>query len=426
MGVFEDIVQQSSRKRDSFGGVLERRREKRTPMLRASQGSMTSSLWELEMIPAFGLTRLLDDIHDLNTRATDSNIFFEPDILHAAWPRLTSLLAQEGCWMLCLWESVDTRRILKFFAPVHVAKTGLPRHRVLQILSNEYMPIGTPLIDTASAGETCETLLRLLSDPALGMPSVFDIMHLRQDSKANSVLQEAASSLGLPFRECCTFKRAALLASKDPKATIAGLLGPKRRRELRRQMKLLKAKGEVSFSIAKSEDQALDAFEEFITLELKGWKGRRGTALYNHKRIAAFSRQIVAHLAARNACQFHSIYLDGKIVATLIMFERNGRLIPWKMAFDEAYAAYSPGMQTMLFATKNLLSRKTFIEADSLAQNNHWMMNRIWPDRIAITNLLIGLKSDTLEELEGACRAKYNRQMLKNLWNKWVGKLRLR
>ena len=113
MGVFETILAQSSRKPSGLPGVLERRATKRDPMLRTSTTGLTSHLWELELVPAFGLIRLCEDIDQLAKRTLDRNIFFESPVLRAAWPRLTSLMAPRGAWMLCLWESTGKGRSLR-------------------------------------------------------------------------------------------------------------------------------------------------------------------------------------------------------------------------------------------------------------------------------------------------------------------------
>ena len=123
-GMFEEVISQSSRKPEGLPGVLERRRTKRLPMLRSSHTSLTTHLWELEFIPAFGLTRLIGDIEALAARSLESNIFFEADVVRSAWPRLTSLLAPKGCWMMCLWETIGEARYLR---PLHADQAGAGR-----------------------------------------------------------------------------------------------------------------------------------------------------------------------------------------------------------------------------------------------------------------------------------------------------------
>jgi CelD/BcsL family acetyltransferase involved in cellulose biosynthesis len=414
MGVFETMIAQSSRKPNGLAGILDRRTVKRVPSLRSTTTGLTSHLWELELLPAFSLVRLSEDIESLAHRSLDRNIFFESAVLRSAWPRLTSLLAPHGAWMLCLWESTGENRHLRVFMPMRINKVGIPRKTVLQPLANDFMPLGTPLVDRDCPGEAAETLLRLMADPALKLPGIFDFIWQRQDSATFKTLLEAADNLGLQTRQSNIIKRAALFPLPGDREEPASVLGKKRMRELARQRKKLRQLGTIEFQCARTQDKILEAVEGFLTLELLGWKGRRGTALYNHKKIAAFSRQIVSELAARNHCEIFSLKLDNKPIASLIMLGRDGQLVPWKMAFDERMFTYSPGMQVMVNATQTLLRRKNFIEADSLAVENHEMMNRVWPDKVPIADLAIAMQPDESSEMDRLIAAKKRLRSIRN------------
>lgn len=420
MGVFEDVISQTSRRPSGLPGVLERRREARAPLLRTSRASMTSHLWELELVPAFGLERLSRDIDLLSERSVEKNLFFQSAVLRAAWPRLTNLLAPRGAWMLCLWETQGDGRKLRLFMPLRINKVGFPRQKVLQPLSNEFMPVGTPLIDRECAGEAAETLLRLIADPILNLPPVIDFTHQKRGGESFEILLRAANSLGLKSCESASHERAALIASQITDPENGHALPRKAVRELKRQQRRAGETGKLGFEAARKNAAVLDAFEHFMTLELKGWKGRKGTALYNHKKIAAFSRQIVAELVARGECEIFSMKLDQKTIGALIMLGSKGRMVPWKMAFDETRANISPGMQIMLYATGTLIGRKSFIEADSLAVEDHWMMNRIWPHRIVITDLAIALVPEANRQLETLSSAKQRLHKLKQWVKTWV------
>jgi hypothetical protein len=410
MGVFETILAQSSRKPGGLARVIERRAVKRDPLLRTSTTGMTSHLWELELVPAFGLIRLCDDIDKLAKRTLDQNIFFESPVLRSAWPRLTSLLAPHGAWMCCLWESTGKGRSLRLFMPVRINKVGFPAKKVLEPLANQFMPLGTPMIDRSCGDEATETLLRLLADPCLRLPKLIDFTWQREGSESQLLLEKAAANLGLSTMRNASFKRAALFPDAKEGEVPRPTLSKKRMRELARQLRKLNEIGPIKFECARTSNSIHDAIEGFMTLELKGWKGKKGTALYNHKKIAAFSRQIVSDLAAENHCEIFSLKQNNKPIASLIMLGRKGRLVPWKMAFDERLSAYSPGMQVMVNATQILKQRRNFVEADSLAVADHVMMNRVWPDRVAITDLSIALtpedKSQMLKVVEAKCRLR--------------------
>ena len=195
-------------------------------------------------------------------------------------------------------------------------------------------------------------------------------------------------------------------------------------RELKRQLRKLDDINPTEFKCANTSDSVHSAIEAFLTLELKGWKGRKGTALYNHKKIAAFSRQIVSELASVNQCEIFSLNQDNKPIASLIMLGRNGRLVPWKMAFDEKLSAYSPGMQVMVDATLNLKKRAKFVEADSLAVADHVMMNRVWPDRVAITDLTVALTPQDTRQMQKVVESKQRLRSAKTFAKSVLAKLR--
>lgn len=424
MGVFETILAQSSRKPGGLTRVIERRAVKRDPMLRTSTTALTSHLWELELVPAFGLIRLCDDIDKLAANTLDQNIFFETPVLRSAWPRLTSLLAPHGCWMLCLWESTGSGRDLRLFMPVRLNKVGFPARKVLEPLANQFMPLGTPMIDRDCSDEAAETLLRLLADPNLRLPGVVDFTWQREGSESQLILERAAKNLGLQSKRNASFQRAALFPDPDKSIEPLPTLSKKRMRELKRQLRKLDEISPTEFTCASNSDSVHNAIEGFLTLELMGWKGRKGTALYNHKKIAAFSRQIVSELASANQCEIFSLTQNNKPIASLILLGRNGRLVPWKMAFDERLSAYSPGMQVMVEATRSLKQRANFVEADSLAVTDHVMMNRVWPDRIKITDLTVALRPEDKRLVEKVINAKRRVRWAKSFAKTLFSKLR--
>jgi len=423
MGVFEDVLSQTSRRPGGLSAVLERRGQPRFPHWRASETAMTSHLWELDLVPVAEAGKLVKDIEGLAARSDDRNLFFEPAVIGAIWPRLLNNLAPKGAWILALWETTPKERALRLSMPVGVVDVGFPKQEVLQVLSNDFFTLGTPLIDGTVAGEAVETLLRLLADPDIALPKLIDFRHLKGTDNALVLLHDAANSLGLPTAGSRQHERAALRNVYTQATFLKDGLSPKRAREYRRQMRRLEKAGEITFETASIESDVLDAFEGFIALELQGWKGRRGTALYNQKRVVAFSRQIVAGLARQSACEIFSLKLDDRTIAAVIVLGRDGQVCSWKMTFDEKLASYSPGVLVMLRTSEALLGRETFVEADSMAVADHWMMNNLWPQRIAVQDLAIAATPGGARELDQLIAAKQREDAVRRFARKVRGKL---
>ncbi|MEO1399239.1 MAG: GNAT family N-acetyltransferase, partial [Pseudomonadota bacterium] len=238
--------------------------------------------------------------------------------------------------------------------------------------------------------------------------------HQRTDGPVMACMVGALAALGLDHSIHRKTQRAALTPKEDPQSFVTTALGKKRLRELNRQWRRLEDKGPVSFTMTSDQEHLLNAFEQFLTLELRSWKGRRGTALYNHRKVTAFSRQIVAELAAKGDSEIAILAHNGKPIAALILLSRDGWFVPWKIAFDETYRAFSPGMQIMVKATSELVQNRDLVMADSLAVEDHWMMNHIWPDRLQMQGVMVGLTPQARSAVEATIRAAQRRDGLKS------------
>ena len=258
----------------------------------------------------------------------------------------------------------------------------------------------------------------------LKLPQVVDFTWQRDGSKSWQALQQAADNLGLTSIRNQAHERAALFPDSANGDRVKPPLSKKRMRELARQLRKLDEAGATEFKCAQTTESVLDAIEGFMTLELQGWKGRKGTALYNQKKIAAFSRQVVAELASRNHCEIFALHQNDKPIASLILLGREGHLIPWKMAFDERLSVHSPGMQVMVNTTMLLKQRPDFVEADSLATADHVMMNRLWPDRIGIADLTVSVSPKGTSSLQKVVKSKQRNAELRRTAKALLAKLR--
>ena len=357
--------------------------------IKQSTSTLTSASWSLEFIKLEDYHLLADEISVLAAKSLESNIFFEPEFLQAGIQRIED----KGVMLICLWEGNPGSRVLRFLMPAITTKAGFPFQRVLRGFTHHFAPLGTPLMHRDNAPEIAENLLRLLGDPELSIPVVIAFDQQRLDGPSIQNLIQAAESLGLRHNTVLSYQRANLQAidtnSMDPLTFIRQSLGKKRLKEYARLLRRLGETGEVAFEIARTENSILDAIEGFLTLEAGGWKGRSGTALYSLKQIAAFSRQAVSALAKANQCEIHSMKVGGKIIASLICFKIKGEYFTWKIAFDESYNSYSPGVQIMLKASEHWLGKKSFVSADSLASANHSMIDHLWRERLKLGTLVI-------------------------------------
>ena len=106
---------------------------------------------------------------------------------------------------------------------------------------------------------------------------------------------------------------------------------------------------------------------------------------------AAFAREAVHRLSEQDLCRVHSLTLDGKVIACLIVFIEAGIAYTWKTAYDEAYAQFSPGTLLMIDVTVQHLDDPNIMATDSCAVPDHPVMSRLWTERKPIGTIVVGL-----------------------------------
>ena len=139
--------------------------------------------------------------------------------------------------------------------------------------------------------------------------------------------------------------------------------------------------------------------EEFLLLEASGWKGKKRTAMLSDRLRAAFAREAVNNLAEIDAARIHTIDIDGRAIASMIVLMMNGEAYTWKTAFDEEFSRFSPGKLLLAQLTDWHLDDANITRTDSCAIPDHPIMSRFWKEREAMGTLIIGLRENSDREV---------------------------
>ena len=361
------------------------------PAAIVAEETIGSSLWVLELGAYVHEPALIAALDELAANSGGVNPFFEPEFLSASVDRL----GEPGKRLMVLWERIGEASFARLAFPVIEEKIGFPRRRVLRAWSHPFAPLATPLIDLRDAEESCMRFAKLLArlEPPNKLALVFEDFPV--ESPAAMMFRRALCEAGFTVMEAAAKTRAFLpSAGGRPAGEFLPILThPKRRRELARQRHKLEALGQVTFDKACDFESIIVRFEEFLLLETRGWKGRKGTSIHILRKTASFARQAVAAFADRGRAAIYSLRVDGHAIASLIVLRSLGRYYPWKIAFDEHYQAYSPGVQLFIHASTDMLAQDGFTGADSLARERSWA-DRLWPARLELATLVVAGKDD--------------------------------
>ena len=362
----------------------------------SQQVGLDSSKWILGISDDIMNDAYAKAVSDLAKITDPPNPFFDMPILSAATGRIGKSKKQ----FLFLAEQLGDNVSLKFFAPIQKEYRGFPPTPVLRIWSHEFGPIASPLYDAGEAEHIVRQLATCLQTAA-GMEAdilLFEGLQLGTPF-SNALLANAnlRENTALFHRH----QRAALLPN-GKKSFWKDCLSSKRRQRLRRAQERLEEAGDLQFDHHRAYTDVLIRFEEFLLLETKSWKGRRGTSMQRIKQTAAFARQSVSDMTLNGQCKVNTLRLNGKAIASMIIFEQNGWYFPWKIAYDEAYSRYSPGNILAAHVNNALLSSDGFKGINSLATSNNTNANHFWPDRLEQANILIGVGSNKSRKVRSA------------------------
>jgi len=312
----------------------------------------------------------------LAQRASEPNPFFEPELLLPAVARLGDdgvrlLVARDagGAWtgLLPIRRAAQWRRL-----PTSSQGTWMHRHCFL----------GAPLL---AAGSEAEAMTALL-DEVRSRASLVPLERLPADGPVADAVHGALEAAGIRAVVWDEHERA-VLRRRPQEDYVESILSSKRRREHRRQRGHLEREigGGLECDDASQDPAAVDAF---LALEASGWKGRAGTAM-GSAADDAFFRECCDGFRAAGRLQLLLLRAGDRVVAAKCNFVAGDGVFCFKIAYDEALARFSPGVQLELDNVHAFHARPELAWEDSCADATNQMINRLWPDRRRLMTLLV-------------------------------------
>ena len=272
-----------------------------------------------------------------------------------------------GRWTACL----PVRRYPRWHGLPHCIASW--RHR--------YCLLGTPLLARDAPAAELGSLLGALRAAGRGLVATGLDWVDAEGSVALALAQAAPTAVALD-----RFDRAAVLRRAEPDY-LDGAVKGKHRREFRRLAAGLEQElgGELMVTDATGDPGAV---EQFLRLELSGWKGAAGTALGSNPAHAEFLRQVAATFG-RGRAQLVLLGTEGRVVAARYSLRAGATDYCFKVAYDERYARYSPGRELELRQLERFQLDPALTRMDSCTAPDNQLFDRLWPDRRRLVTLCI-------------------------------------
>ena len=304
----------------------------------------------------------VDRWRDLAARALAPNPFFEPELV---LPAVRHLEGGDGVRLLVAerrgeWVAAAPAVRLRRWHGIPTLAHGTWEH--------PYCFFGAPLAaDTEAAASLFEGMRRRAA--VVPLPALPDDGPLPPGAVVYNRWERAA------------------LRRRPADDYVETTLASKRRREYRRLRTRFEAEQGAPMAFAVT-DGGPEAVERFLALEAAGWKGRAGTAMraVSH---GEFFRETCAAFAAADRLQLVELSGGERTLAMQCNLRVTDGVFCFKLAVNEDYARYSPGVQLQVDNVHLFHGDATLQWEDSCADPSNQMINRLWPDRRRLVSAIV-------------------------------------
>lgn len=312
---------------------------------------------------------------ELAAQACEPNPFYEP------WFLLPALRARgdEGLRCVLVWHGARLVGLFPFerrrkFRGMPVATLRSWRHSAHLLC--------TPLVDAKASVETIRAMMQWAASEA----SVLELVYLPATGPFDDALRGAARTVLRTAR----FSRALLVKAAGADAYMEEAMSAQLRRQLRRNERRLAERGMRTLCL-RPGDEAGAEIERFIELEARGWKGRDGGALAASEANLRFGREVLGEAAKRGRLSMVGLDCDGAPIARRCSLLAGEGSYAFKTAYDEAYAAYSPGVLAEVLSLREFHCLDGVRWMDSYTDPDNPLVNRMWRDRRAIESVALAV-----------------------------------
>ncbi len=334
-----------------------------TSQARRSAGHDTG--YKAQFVSALELESLVGPWSALYDSCVEANPFYGPDYL---LPLAAGPLAGVDWHALVIWRRDQGGQSSM------AAMLPLSPHRrllaPLRALRHPYIVGGAPLLDASDPVSAAISLLDAICELYPRPIVVFD--DLRLDWPAVAALQAACEKSNRPILVFDEYFRPGVAGDGSAAKMDRSLAKNLRRRKAR-----LSEQGDWSICAQAGGDDDPRALEDFLNLELGGWKGQKGTALASRKTTLEFVIRAFDRNNKRPGVRFETLRQGGRAIAANVNLIAPGHAAAVKAAYDENYAAFSPGL-LLDAAVAESVSRECWTPyLDSVAMPGH-PLEKLW------------------------------------------------
>jgi len=143
------------------------------------------------------------------------------------------------------------------------------------------------------------------------------------------------------------------------------------RHEIKRKTKKLSEIGNIHYEIRESP-LGKQEFNDFLQLENSGWKGKNKSSILHRSHLLRMYEQL-SHLESKRLWLVNfKMYVNNRLISSSLSMRTPHGLYVFKIAYDESFNKYSPGILLRLFEVKYCFENGLYIY-DFSGKEQKWM-----------------------------------------------------
>ena len=289
-----------------------------------------------------------ETIHDrdgLAARAT------EWDALVSTTPRPSPFFSTP--WLLAWWRHHGEQRAMRIEIalagdrlvgglPIEIERTRTGM-RVAHFMGRHHAPLADVLV---AEGYDAQEVARALVGRTGGGSDYGDFFGIARDSVLSRITGSGASMIE-------RIEAPVIDLTRGWEEIYRERTSSKRRNLHKRRRRQLSELGELSIEMARTADELAAALEPAFQLHDLRWQGRHDGSEFTTVVGKEFHREAVRALGARDLARILTMRLEGVPIAFHYWLQYEGCMYVHRLAFDPAYAKYSPGLIATLDAIES-------------------------------------------------------------------------
>ncbi len=313
------------------------------------------------------------------------------------------------------------------FMPYTYKKHMFGWRKASSALTNPFIMSSHPLIAPNNCEQTAFDLIAGLHAVHKG---VWRFPYLSVNRKTAHILKMACDAHGFLWHEIKHYQRAVLHkteADGTPRTNIDHYfdqhISKNRRKNIKRRRSNLQQAGDLKHVIYTLPDDLKKAYEMYVQIEMKGWKGNWGSALGVNENTHKLGEALFTSSKHGAQARADMLTLNDQPIAISLSVLQQRSVYGLKTTYDEAFAHYSPGLLLEKDIIRDFLtcSHAELLDSASLPG---CVVEDLWADRETVSDIIIVTDPAlNLEKMQPLLKTEAIRQKgyetLKNMYHRW-------